>query len=303
MNEHAFENGFCKISEEDSSVFYIEFDLTETDSKIRIASRSFLDGNIAKLYTPDEHIIYILVKDNVPVYVGQTKDSLARINNHRLSDKAGFDRCFMFFKPRKDLRAYLDYMESYVIHKIEKKGIVLKNIIKKDPEKDILTRNKKIIAQKWMNNFVDFLTIFGVSMKPIPSISESIIDSSVEAKFKKNIIMSDDGKNKKADSVLINIRVDGVNIDGNNNKEKVINLIKEIGIKNINSKVSLINTNSIIIKDKIFEHHVAKKIMNVSKNTDKYGDCFYISMNIGTVELRKKLIKIASFVKQKIEIS
>jgi len=303
MNEHAFENGFCKISEEDSSVFYIEFDLTETDSKIRIASRSFLDGNIAKLYTPDEHIIYILVKDNVPVYVGQTKDSLARINNHRLSDKAGFDRCFMFFKPRKDLRAYLDYMESYVIHKIEKKGIVLKNIIKKDPEKDILNRNKKLIAQKWMNNFVDFLSVFGVNMMPVILASESIPSIPVGMKSTESIITSDNVKMKKADSILINIKVDGIDISGNNNKEKVINLIKEIGIKNIDSKMSLINTNSIMIRNKIFEHYVAKKAMNVSKNTDKYGDDFYLSMNIGTVELRKKLIKIASFIKKKVEIS
>lgn len=301
MNEHAFENGFYKISEQDDSIFYIEFDLSETDSKLRIASRAFLNENINKLYTPDEHIIYILVKDNLPVYVGQTKDSLTRINSHRLSDKAGFDRCFMFFKPKKDLRAYLDYMETYVINKIENKGVVLKNVIKKDPEKDILSRNKKIIAQKWMNNFVDFLTVFGVSTSQSPLLKEPL-DMISDVENKENLMSQNKNKLKKAESVLINIKIKGIFIEGKNNKEKTINLIKEIGIKNIQKNLYLINTNSILIKAEMFEHRIADKVMNVSKNTDKYGNDFYISMNIGTVELRKKLMKIASFVNYKIEI-
>lgn len=58
--------------EQDINSFFMDFDLADIDCKIRIISRKFLKKHPDYIPKDKDHGIYILVKNNLPVYVGQS---------------------------------------------------------------------------------------------------------------------------------------------------------------------------------------------------------------------------------------
>lgn len=280
VEQISFDNGVYNIEEETDN-FDIEFDIMSIEAKFRMLSRGYIDKYSMKNYKPNEHIIYILIKDNKPVYVGQSTDSISRINNHKYKNKCNFDRCFIFSKPRKDLRAYLDYMEKYLIFKLESKGFILDNAIKLNPENDVLNESKKILSQKWMDTLVNFLPVFGIFYE--------------NNKCENEIIITDEAKKRKISSKKTNIEIvyNNENIEGKTNKEIIGNLISKIGIEKIMTYDDLINTSvSLLIKKDHFDNIISNKKIPVSKFIDDSGNVFYISLSISTSELKNKIIKI-----------
>lgn len=276
-----FDNGIYSIDEDQCDNFNIEFDLISIEAKIKIVSIGFIDKYISKDYKENEHMVYILVRDNIPVYVGQSKDSLTRVMQHKYKNKSNFDRCFMFLKPERDLRQYLDYMEKYLIFKIEENGIILDNTIKKPHMNDILNANKKIVAEDWINTFISFLSVFGVSAKNKEKENSEIITSN-------NIRQYSNQKFK-----VVSIECKDEIISENNNRKTLEKLICKIGIRRISNFFSDINTNSsFMINDQPFEKIINNKIIEVRHAIDNNGDNFYYALNISTNDLEKKLLKM-----------
>lgn len=280
IEQISFDNGVYNI-EEDTENFDIEFDIMSIEAKFRMLSRGYIDKYAMKNYKQNEHIIYILIRGNKPVYVSQSTDSISRINQHKYKNKCNFDRCFIFFKPRKDLRAYLDYMEKYLIYKLESQGLILENSVKLDPEKDILNESKKILSQKWMNTLINFLPIFGVSH--LPHLTNELSICPEDKNLPTNI-------SKKTN---IKILLNNEQIEGKSNKEIIGGLISKIGIDKIMQFDEQINTSvALLIKDTNFENIIAERSIPVIKGKDELGKDFYFSLSISTNGLIKKVEKI-----------
>ncbi|HCJ8468611.1 TPA: GIY-YIG nuclease family protein [Escherichia coli] len=290
-----FDNGIYNIDNNSLDIFDIEFDLIEIEAKIRVSSRAYIDKHIMKNYNPNEHVVYILVRDNKPVYVGQSKDSFNRINTHKYKNKCNFDRCFMFSKPKKDLRAFLDYMEKYLIYKIEENGIILENNIRIDPEKDILNKNKKIVSEKWIDTFIKFLIIFGISLEQ-EELLENNINKTVAVVLKDN--QTEINTVKKIKTKVI-ISQDQNIIEGHNNKYILGNLIKEIGFIKIKPYLNKINTsNAFLIKEHPFDNIISNNRIPVLKFIDNQDEEFYISIHISSLDFIKKIKNVLNLINE-----
>lgn len=273
MIEQPFENGIYRTLEQDINAFFMDFDLADIDFKVRVISRKFLKKYPDYIPRDKDHGIYILVKDNFPVYVGQSKNFNNRMSQHNLNNTSSFDRCFIFFKPQKDLRGLLDYMESYTIHSIEERGITLNNVIRLNPDEDVLVKSKKILSRKWIEAFIAFLPCLGVSL-----IEED------EEEYEETV------KRKKQSRGKIHININNIEIGGDNNTLKVINFIKYIGIDKISYFLNEINSQHINFRIEKYDFSDSmSEDKKLHKSNDEYGKTFWFQCNLSTNLLVEKI--------------
>ncbi len=181
LKTHIFKGKFTPLL--NGLDFSLEFNLTQSSLKIKGFSKKFLIEKIEEL--EQEHGIYILEGEK-SCYVGQSKNIQVRINHHKEKNKAEFNRCFILSRKETDLRAYLDYMESYTIKKMDLLGYHLDNTKKPDPDKDILDKEEKALVNDWVNEFLSFLPILG--FKKIGSPEESIQFINENSSSKKQVV-------------------------------------------------------------------------------------------------------------------
>lgn len=275
MIEQPFENGTYRTLEQDVNSFFMDFDLADIDCKVRVISRKFLKKYPDYIPRDKDHGIYILVKNNTPVYVGQSKNFNSRVNQHNINNKACFDRCFIFFKPQKDLRGLLDYMESYTIYSIEERGLILNNVLRPNPDEDVLIKSKKILARKWIEAFISFLPCFGVDISEHEDEDED-----------DDFIV----RRKKLPRSKININVNNIDICGENNIIKTINFIKYIGINKLEPYLNELNSHSLSFR--VEKYDFSNELFNdrkIHSSRDEYGQEFFLYSSISTDHLVEKL--------------